>query len=236
MLRTNNCTSPRVSKGDIRPPASNVSPLLTRGLWHLTLILFIFSCSLFAAYAQSGGIKGKVRNMNGDGIPSVEVTARLNGKDVRTVKSSNKGDFSIAGLEEGLYNVSFEARGYSFAIKYNVEVKAGKMKDLGDRLIMTVDRGTRVIVKGSVFFKDGFIAAGAKVVAERVNGDGSVKKLGETTTNIEGEFTLGQPEGAAKIRFTATFKDGKAVKEIDVDSAMVYRTALNLDIDRPKPD
>lgn len=202
----------------------------------LAAVLFSVCCVPLFAQAQTGGIKGKVRNMSGNGISNATVTARLNSKDIRTVKSDNKGEFSIANLESGIYNIVFEARGYSSGVKYNVEVKSGKFSDLGDRIIMTVDRGTRVIIKGSVFFKDGFIAAGSKVVIERVNSDGSVKKLGETATDFEGEFTFGQAEGAAKLRFTATFKEGKATKELDVDSAMIYRTALNLDIERPKPD
>ena len=94
-------------------------------------------------------------------------------------------NFVLDGLEPGIYNLAFEANGYSAAVQYNVEIKKNKIRDLGSRLILMVDRGSRVIVKGSVFFKDGFIAAGSKVVVERVNSDGSVKKLGETDTDYQ---------------------------------------------------
>ncbi|MFT3744953.1 MAG: carboxypeptidase-like regulatory domain-containing protein [Pyrinomonadaceae bacterium] len=185
---------------------------------------------------NTGGAKGKVRNLKDEGIPNATISARQKGVDLKSVKTDAKGDFVLDGLEPGTYNLAFEARGYAAAVQYNVEIKKGKIRDLGDRLILMVDRGSRVIVKGSVFFKDGFIAAGAKVVVERLNGDGSVRKLGEVASNYEGEFTFSQPEGTAKLRLTAILKDGKAVKDIEVDSAMVYRTALNLNIDRPKPE
>lgn len=188
-----------------------------------------------AAAQNTGGAKGKVRNLKDEGIAGATISARQKGVDLKTAKSDDKGNFVLDGLEPGIYNLAFEARGYSAAVQYNVEIKKGKVRDLGDRLILLVDRGSRVIVRGSVFFKDGFIAAGARILIERVNSDGSVKKLGETGTDSEGEFSFSQPEGLAKFRIKATLKDGKAVKEVDVDSAMVYRTALNLDIDRPKP-
>lgn len=195
--------------------------------------LILLGC--VASFAQdTGGAKGKVRNLNDQGVADATISARQKGVDLKTVRSDAKGNFVIDGLEPGLYNLAFEARGYSAAVQYNVEIKKGKVRDLGDRLILMVDRGSRVIIRGSVFFKDGFIAGGAKVVVERVNADGSTKKLGEAYTNEMGEFSFSQPEGSAKLRIRASFKDGKASKDIDVDSAQVYRTALNLDIDRPE--
>ena len=182
---------------------------------------------------NTGGAKGKVRNLNNQGIANATISARQKGVDLKSAKTDAKGEFVLDGLEPGIYNLAFEARGYSAAVQYNVEIKKGKPRDLGDRLILMVDRGSRVIVKGSVFFKDGFIAAGAKVVVERVNGDGSVRKLGEAAADGQGEFSFSQAEGNAKLRFTATWKEGKAIKDIDVDSAMIYRTALSLDINRP---
>lgn len=196
--------------------------------------MLIAGMALQAAAQETGGAKGKVRNLNDQGIANATVSARQKGVDLKTVRSDAKGNFVIDGLEPGIYNLAFEAKGYSAAVQYNVEIKKGKVHDLGDRLILMVDRGSRVIVRGSVFFKNGFIAGGAKVVVEKVNGDGSTKKLGEAYTNETGEFSFSQPEGAAKLRIRASFKDGKASKDIDVDSAQVYRTALNLDIDRPE--
>lgn len=202
----------------------------------LSLLASVLLLGSVASAQNTGGAKGKVRNLKEEGIANATVSARQKGVDLKSATTDAKGNFVLDGLAPGTYNLAFEARGYSAAVQYNVEIKKGSIRDLGDRLILMVDRGSRVIVKGSVFFKDGFIAYGAKVVVERVNGDGSIKKLGETGTNAEGEFNFSQPEGPAKLRIKVTHKDGKAVKDIDVDSAMVYRTALSLDIDRPKPE
>ena len=203
-------------------------------LLSITVFLLLTAyCSLLTGYAQeTGGVKGKVRNMSDQGIAAATVAARQKGVDLKTTKSNSKGEFQLDGLEPGVYNLAFDAKGYSTAVQYNVEIKKGKIRDLGGRLILLVDRGSRVIVKGSVFFKEGTSAGGAKVEVESVAADGSVKKLGEAYTDYLGEFTFSQPERAAKLRFKATYKDGKGSKDIDVDSAMIYRLAIKLDINR----
>lgn len=73
---------------------------------------------------------------------------------------------------------------------------------------------------------------GAKVEVATVNPDGTLKKLSTGWTSISGEFTFSQPEGPAKMRITATFKGSTASRDIDVDSAAIYRLALSLDINR----
>jgi hypothetical protein len=223
------------------PGISTTSPQPLSPLTHLRVfagnLLSLAAIAVFASatLAQStGGAKGKVRNLNDQGIADATVSARQKGVDIKSVKSDSKGNFEIGGLQSGIYNLAFEARGYSAAVQYNVEIKSGKIRDLGDRLILMVDRGSRVIVRGTVFFKDGFLAPGAKITIERVNADGSTKKLGETGTNAEGEFSFSQPEGSAQLRIKAAWKDGRGTKEIEVDSAQVYRLAVTLDTNRPE--
>ncbi|HTK36977.1 MAG TPA: hypothetical protein VL325_00670, partial [Pyrinomonadaceae bacterium] len=65
-----------------------------------------------------------------------------------------------------------------------------------------------------------------------VNADGTIKKLGSTFTNISGEFTYKRSQGAAKLRVKATFKGVSDTKEIEVDSAAIYRLAITLDVSR----
>ncbi len=208
--------------------------MFSRLLPTATCLLIGAFCFLPSVFAQNTGVKGKVRNLKDEGIAGAAISARQKGVDLKSTKSDAKGNFVLDGLDPGIYNLAFEARGYSAAVQYNVEIKKGKIRDLGDRLILMVDRGTRVIVKGSVFFREGRFAAGAKVEVERVNADGSVKKLGEATADGIGEFTFSQPEGPAKLRFKASYKGAKGFKEIDVDSAMVYRLAIALDMPQPE--
>jgi len=186
-----------------------------------------------AALAQdTGGVKGKVRNARGTGIAGATVTARQDGRDLKTVTTNAKGEFQLDGLKAGTYNLVFEAKGYSSGVLYKVEVKQGSVNNLNDRLILSADQGSLVIVKGSIFFKDGTSVVGATVNIERVNSDGSVKKLGSGSTNISGEFTFRQPEGAAKLRVTAKYEGTTASKEIEVSEPAIYRLAITLDINR----
>jgi hypothetical protein len=89
-------------------------------------------------------------------------------------------------------------------------------------------------LRGSVFSSEGYSARGARIEIGKVNADGSIRKLAETDTDDLGEFSFLQPEGRAKLRITATLKEFKGTKDIDVDSAMVYRFTVTIAV--PKPE
>lgn len=200
-----------------------------------TVCALLFSTVWLAppAFGQSeGAVKGKVRNLRGDNIAGATVTARRDTKDIKSVKSSGDGQFVLDGLDSGTYNIVFDAKGYSSGIKYSVEVKPNQTVDLGNRLILQPDQGTQVIVKGSVFYKDGTSVPAAEVKVEKINSDGSIRKLGTITTNISGEFVFRQPEGSAKFRMTVKHKNTTASKDIEVDSAAIYRLAISLNVTR----
>jgi hypothetical protein len=200
---------------------------------HLAAILLLISSLILTAHAQdTGGIKGKVRTAGGSGVSKATVTARQNGADVASSTSDSNGNFVLDGLSAGRYNVVFDAKGYSSGVLYNIEVKKKKTVDLGDRLILSTDQGTLVLVKGSVFFKEGTSLSGAKVELEKISADGSVKNLGSVYTNVSGEFTFRQPEGAAKLRVRASYKGVEGSKEVQVEEAAVYRLAITLDVSR----
>ncbi len=196
----------------------------------------IFVASLFAfssllSFAQdTGGVKGKIHATNGDGLAAATVTVRQNGEDVKSATSDAKGNFVLDGLKAGTYNLVFSKNGYGSGVLYNVEVKKKKISDLSERLILTVDQGTQVIIKGSVFAPDGRSVGGAEIKIERISGDGSIKKVGSSVSSYGGEFTFRFAEGAAKYRVTASAKGSTASKEIEVDSAAIYRLAITLDL------
>jgi hypothetical protein len=196
--------------------------------------LFVVCFLSSAVSAQTGGVKGKVRTMAGAPIEGVTITARQGESDVRSTHSDSKGTFLLDRLEPGIYSFVFDAPGYAMGLKSKIEIKRNKITDLGDNLRFEVDRGTLVIVQGSVFFKDGTSVSAAKVEVEKVNADGTTQKLGTVWTNYSGEFTFKKREGAAKLRFTAKYHDSTASKEIDVESAALYRTAISFDVTRNK--
>ena len=205
---------------------------LVKKLTFAVAVLF-FAATLLSsdAIAQSIGVKGKIRSQNGNGIPNASVTARQDGKDIKSVRANAKGDFELPGLKPGVYSVIFNADGYQLGLLQGVEVKSG-MRDLGGNLILREDQGNQVLVNGSVFFKEGTSLGGAKVEIARINADGSTKKLTSVYTSIQGEFTFRQPQGSQKLRFTIKYKGAEAVKELDVDTAAIYRFAVTLDVSR----
>lgn len=195
----------------------------------LLFAALVLSIANFAAAAQEiGGLKGKVRSVKGDAIASAEITLRQNGEDLKSTKTDSDGNFVFENLKSGNYNLVFSKSGYSSGVLYNVEVKKKGIRDLGDRLILNVDQGTLVVIKGSVFAADGRSVGGAEIKIERVSGDGSLKKVGSATSSYSGEFTFKFEEGATKYKITASAKGTSASKEIEVDGAAIYRLALNL--------
>lgn len=203
-----------------------------RSVFSVINSLLLFALFSVIAFAQTtGGVKGKLRTNKGEGIGGATITARLKGEDVKTAKSDAKGYFVLDGLESGIYNIVFERNGYSTGIRYNVEIKSGVVNDLGEKLILSLDPGTQVIVKGSVFDKNGRSVFGAKIEIQKINADGSTKKVGSGYTSESGEFTFKFPEASAKFRVIASAKGTKGSKDIEVESASIYRLAISLDME-----
>ena len=196
---------------------------------YILLVTILAFSSVLASAQETGGVRGKVRTAKGEGIASATVAARQNGEDVKTTTADEKGYFTLENLKAGNYNLFFSKSGYSSGVMYNVEVRKKKVNDLGERLVLMTDQGTQVIIKGSVFNPDGRSVGGAEVKIEKVLSDGSFKKVGSYVSTYSGEFTFRFAEGTAKYRITATVKGASASKHIEVDSAAIYRLAINLE-------
>jgi len=201
------------------------------------IALTVVAIFCMASYAQeTGGLKGKIRTMSGNGIPNARIRIHQDGKELKTVTADSRGTFVIDGLAPGKYNVLFDASGYSSGELHNVEVRKKGIRDLGDRLMLTVDRGTLVLVQGSVFFKEGTSVTGAKIEVEEIDADGSTKKVGSYYSDSSGEFSFRRPPGRSKLRVTASLKGVKASKELNVEEAAIYRVAISLDLSRTEKD
>lgn len=195
-------------------------------------LLFLVAAGSVAAQPSSGGLKGKVRAMNGTGIGNASITVTRDGADFKSATSTSDGGFQIVGIEPGFYGLRIEAAGYASGSMFSVEVKKNRVRDLGEKLFLKPDQGTQVILKGSVFFKEGTSVTGAKLVIEKINADGSVKELGSTYSSVSGEFVFRRPAEAGRYRVTAKYNGSAASKEINVEGAAVYRLAITLDLSR----
>lgn len=197
-----------------------------------TLCVFAIGAMCVSISAQTG-IKGKVRTNRGDGIAGAQIIVRKDGKDLTKATANRAGEFQIVGLESGKYNIVFDAQGYSSGVLYNVEVKRDSIRDLGSKLVLNVDQGTLVIIRGSVFFKEGTTVSGAKIEVERIGENGTKKKIASGFSNSLGEFSIRQPGEPATYRITVSYKGSKSAKEIRVEQAAVYHMAISLELSQP---
>jgi hypothetical protein len=192
------------------------------------LALFVAGVALGQDKDKSlGAIKGKVRVETGTPA-GVAVVVRRGEKEVTRVETQKNGDFVVSRLTPGIYGLTFRKAGLSIGTIEDVEVKAGKTRSLGDRLVLTIDEGSIAFLAGAVFTAEGRSVPNAKVELARILEDGTTKKIDGRVTTETGSFKFRLSPDPGKYRVSVK-TDGEAVSaDVDVDGAAVYRVALNL--------
>lgn len=175
-----------------------------------------------------GTIKGKIRVETG--TPSgVTVVVRRGETEVTRVQTAKSGDFVVSRLTPGIYGLTFRKPGLSIGTIEDIEVKAGKTRSLGDRLVLTIDEGSIAFLSGAVFGADGRSVPNAKVELARILEDGTTKKLDGRVTTETGSFKFRVSPDAAKYRVSVKTDGAEPVsQDVEIDGAAVYRVALNL--------
>ena len=174
-----------------------------------------------------GAIKGKVRVETGT-PGGVTVVVRHGEKEVTRSTTDKNGDFLVSRLTPGVYGLTFRKTGLSIGSIEDVEVKAGKTRSLGDRLILTIDEGSIAFLSGSVFTADGRSVPNAKVELSRILEDGSTKKIDGRITTETGSFKFRLGPEPAKYRVSVKTNGEPVTKDVEIDGAAVYRVALSL--------
>jgi hypothetical protein len=195
----------------------------------LSFILFLLSIAGVSLGQDkvNGGIRGKVRVETG--TPSgVTVVVRQGEKELSQVTTDKNGEFVISRLTPGKYGLTFRKPGLSVGTIEDVEVKAGKVRTLGDRLVLTIDDGSIAFIRGSVFTKEGRSVPNAKVELAKIMEDGSAKKIDGRLTNETGSFVFRLAPETAKYRVSVKTEGDPISKDVEVDGAAVYRVALSL--------
>jgi hypothetical protein len=199
--------------------------------------IFLLALVALSVAAQkngtTGSIKGKVKTENGSGAEGVRVAARQDDREVATATTDRKGQFEINGLAAGVYSLTFRKQGLSVAEVKELKVVAGKSRSLGGDLVLPVDEGSLVFVKGSVFTEAGHSIRGAQVELARIREDGTLKKIDGRISTESGSFSFRLPVETARYRVTARMNGMTAAsKDVEVEGAAVYRVALSL---KPAP-
>ena len=194
-----------------------------------TIAMVALSAAVSLAQDKStGALKGKVRVETG--TPSgVTVVVRRGDKEVSRAETQKNGEFLVSRLEPGKYGLTFRKAGLSIGTMEDVEVKAGKTRSLGDRLVLTIDEGSIAFIGGSVFTADGHSVPNAKVELARVMEDGTVKKVDGRITTETGSFKFRLSPEPAKYRVSVKAGGAEPIsKDVEIDGAAVYRVALSL--------
>jgi len=198
-----------------------------KSLFAVAMIL-VGATALMAQDKSLGTIKGKVRVETGTPA-GVTVVVRHGESEVTRSTTSKDGDFVVSKLKPGIYGLTFRKSGLSVGTIEDVEVKAGKTRSLGDRLVLTIDEGSIAFLSGSVFSADGRSVPNAKVELVRILEDGTTKKIDGRITTETGSFKFRLSPDAAKYRVSVKANGAEPVtKDVDIDGAAVYRVALNL--------
>ena len=188
-------------------------------------LLLIASVACFAQDKSTASIKGKVRVEKGS--PSgVSVMLMQGDNEISQSTTNGRGDFALSRVTPGTYSIKFRKAGLSVGTIDDVSVKAGQTRTLGDRYL-TVDEGSIVFIRGSVFTEEGRSVPGVRVDLSSVVGENSIHKLDSRITGETGEFVFRLPPDVGKYRLTLK-ADGTepATKDVEVENAAVYRVAL----------
>ncbi|HKQ99618.1 MAG TPA: carboxypeptidase-like regulatory domain-containing protein, partial [Pyrinomonadaceae bacterium] len=150
-------------------------------------------------------------------------------REVAHVTTDRKGEFTIRGLAPGTYGLTFRKTGLSVGNMYDVEVKAGKTKELPDRLILSPNEASIARLSGSVFNPGGFSVPGVRIELARLEADGTPRKIDGRVTNESGQFVFKLSPDKATYRVTAKAEGAEAQsKDVEIDGALVYRVAFTI--------
>jgi len=194
------------------------------------LVVMVLAVGVSVAQKQDktlGAVKGKVRVETGTPA-GVTVVVRRGETEVTRSTTDKSGEFLVSRLTPGIYGLTFRKPGLSIGSIEDVEVKAGKTRSIGDRLILPIDEGSIAFLGGSVFSADGRSVPNAKVELSLILEDGSTKKIDGRITTETGSFKFRLGPEAAKYRVSVKTNGAPVTKDVEVDGAAVYRVALSL--------
>jgi Carboxypeptidase regulatory-like domain len=195
----------------------------------LLAVALLATATAFAQDRSKGSIKGKVRLESRKTATGVTVIVRQNDREVAQAVTGAKGEFVITGLAPGSYGLTFRKPGLSVGTLEHVEVKAGKTKELPDRLILTINEAAIARLGGSVFNEEGRSVPNVRIELARLEADGTARKIDGRLTNETGQFVFRLSPDKATYRVTAKAEGAQPLtKDVEIDGALVYRVAFTI--------
>lgn len=175
----------------------------------------------------TASIKGKVKVEQGSPA-GVAVILLQDEREVTRVATDKRGEFTLARITPGIYNLTFRKPGLAVGSIPSLDLKSGQKRVLHD-LVLGIDEGSIAFLRGSVFTESGRSVPGVRVELSRIVAENSVQKIDARVTGETGEFVFRLSPETAKYRITVKPDGGQPVsKDVEVDSAAVYRVALTV--------
>jgi carboxypeptidase family protein len=189
-------------------------------------LLLLFSCGCVGQDKSSATVKGKVRVERGS-PGGVAVIVMQGDREVTRSTSDKKGDFVVTRVPPGTYSIKFRKAGLAVGTIDDVLVKAGQTRSLGDKLYLTIDKGSIAFISGSVFDESGHSVPGVRVQLAKVVGDNAVQNIEARITGESGRVLFRVAPDSAKYRLTIKAEGAEAAyKDVEIDGAAQYTTAL----------
>jgi hypothetical protein len=188
-------------------------------------LVLLFAC--LSAAAQTGTVKGKVKEEGGKALEGVlvQVISTRNKEDKREAKTDSKGDFELAGVPAGDYSFSFENQGYKTFMTRKLAVLGGETLKVSAELKRESEPFS--LIRGAVLYGAGYSLPNASVAIERIDGGKKFKQ--EKVSGEGGQFVFRLKAEKAKYRITANARGFQpASTEIEIESDEVRNIALTL--------
>ena len=192
----------------------------------IAMLVLLFSTAVGAA-AQTGLVKGKVKEEGGKALEEVLVQATnvRNKDDKHQIKSDSKGDFEFSDLPAGDYSFSLEKQGYKTFVTRKLAVIGGETLRLTAELKREGEPFS--LIRGAVLNGVGYSMPNATVLLERIDGGRKFKQ--EKVSGEGGQFVFRLKAEKAKYRITANARGFQSASaEIEIESDEVRNIALTL--------
>jgi hypothetical protein len=194
-------------------------------------VLLLLAVTSLAQDKGTATIRGKVRAEQGS-ASGVAVILLQGDQEVTRVATDKKGEFTIARIVPGSYSVTFRKPGLAIGSIPELSLKAGQKRVLHD-LVLGIDEGSIAFLRGSVFTESGRSVPGVRVELARIVAENSIQKIDSRITGETGEFVFRLSPETARYRVTVKADKAEPVsKDVEIDSAAVYRVALTV---KPTP-
>lgn len=198
---------------------------------HATIAAFILVLALGSvAVAQTGSIRGKVREQKGKSLSDVLIKATNAEKKDESfeARSGENGEFTLTSLPGGDYILTFEKQGFKTFTTRRLTIAAGDTLKLRSTIEIVREGEAYSLIRGAVLFDLGYSLPNALVIIERIDEGKKFKQ--ETVSREGGEFAFRLRAEKAVYRITASAKGflPKSV-EIEVDFDEVRNIAITLE-------